>query len=181
MLAGSGQAGAQSGLPGKFHAGVDALHIVAAAAWTGGLVPFLVSMNPQVKLSPAARLVLVWRFSVLATLSVAALAFSGVVNTWFMVGTFSDLTDTRYGRILLVKIALFTAMLIFAALNRLVLAPLLAEAHGPRASVLHLLRLSVVMEVVCAVTVIGAVAILGRLEPPTHLHHLTQIKSPDLC
>ncbi len=138
-------------------------------------------MGSYVKLSLTARLVLVRRFSVLATLSVAALALSGAVNTWFMVSTLLDLTGTVYGRILLVKIALFAAMLIFAALNRLVLIPRLSEAHGPRSSTLRLLRLSVVMEVVCALAVIGAVAVLGGLEPPAHLHRLTQIESPDLC
>ncbi len=172
MLAGCGHAGAQSGVTGKFQAGIDALHLVAAAAWTGGLVPFLVSIGPNVHLSPAARLALVRRFSVLATLNVAVLAFSGGVNTWFMVGTFSDLTGTVYGRMVLVKIALFTAMLIFAALNRLVLTPRLIEAHGPRFSALRLLRLSVVMEIVCALVVIGVVAVLGGLEPPGHLRSL---------
>jgi copper resistance protein D len=172
MLAGSGHAGAQSGVPGKFHSGVDALHLVAAAAWTGGMVPLLVSMGPHVTLTPAARLVLVRRFSVLATLSVAALAVSGAVNTWFMVGTLSDLIGTSYGRILLVKIVLFAAMLIFAALNRLVLTPRLIEAQGPRSSPLRLLRLSVIMEIVCALAVIGAVTVLGGLEPPAHLRSL---------
>ena len=73
------------------------------------------------------------RFSLLGTISVVALLASGVVNSWMLLGSPRDLMTTDYGRLLLLKIGLFAAMLAIAAVNRFHLTPRLPAAVALRA------------------------------------------------
>jgi putative copper export protein len=47
------------------------------------------------------------RFSALSLGGVALLAATGFINSWFLVGSFSNLIEQTYGRWLLAKIILF--------------------------------------------------------------------------
>jgi putative copper export protein len=58
------------------------------------------------------------RFSTLAAWSVAVLAASGALKTWFMTNGLQSFFGTEYGNLVLVKIALFIVMLGFGAMNR---------------------------------------------------------------
>src|SRR6266700_1259161 len=58
------------------------------------------------------------RFSSMGYVAVATLVGSGLVNSWFLVGSVSNLLKTLYGQILLGKLALFAAMLALATANR---------------------------------------------------------------
>ena len=60
---------------------------------------------------------------------VATILITGLINTWNLVGSVEALLDTAYGRLLLVKIALFLAMVSVAAVNRFRLSP---QPAGPR-------------------------------------------------
>jgi copper resistance protein D len=48
MLAWSGHAADGIGFPGVLHFAGDALHLLAAAAWVGGLIPLLMFIAPRV-------------------------------------------------------------------------------------------------------------------------------------
>jgi copper resistance protein D len=172
-LAWCGHAGAGLGVSGDVHVANDALHLVAAAAWVGGLVPLLLSIRPSIEMPTAVRFHLVRRFSALAMLAVAGLAASGVINTWFMINRVRELVDTDYGRLVLLKVALFLAMLAFATANRLWLTPRLSGSEGsasPDRAALGLLCIFTTIELTLGLAVIGVVAVLGQLEPPGHLH-----------
>ena len=54
---------------------------------------------------------------------------TGVINTWNLVGSVGALFGTGYGRLLMVKVALFLMMLGIATVNRLQLSPRL-EVDG---------------------------------------------------
>src|SRR6478752_6110376 len=74
MLAWSGHAAGTMGFGGFLHFGGDAFHLVAAAAWVGGLVPLLMFLEPRARGSepPLADCYSVLRrFSTLAAWSVA--------------------------------------------------------------------------------------------------------------
>src|SRR4029434_11304028 len=60
--------------------------------------------------------------------SVALLAATGLVNAWFLVGRPAALAGTLYGRLLLLKVTLFTVMLTIAAINRMGLMPRIGDA-----------------------------------------------------
>ena len=59
----------------------------------------------------------------LAIASVAALLGTGIVNAWILVGSLHALLVTEYGRLLMLKLAVFAIMLAFAAVNRFWLTP----------------------------------------------------------
>jgi len=63
------------------------------------------------------------RFSALGVVMVATIFISGIVNTWNLVGSIEGLIDTAYEPLLVVKIALFLAMVSVAAVNRFRLSP----------------------------------------------------------
>jgi putative copper resistance protein D len=98
---------------------------------------------------------------------VAAVAASGLVNAWFLVGpeAVGRLLTTLYGRLLVLKLALFGLMLALAAANRFVLTAVLERAlrAGPARS--SQLTASVLMETALAAGVLTLVSWMGALPP----------------
>ena len=112
------------GLTGSIHLAADFLHLVAAAAWVGGLLPlaFMLAAAGRASSMSVARTASL-RFSAYGVAAVGVLLLTGAVNTWYLAGSVQALTATDYGHLLLVKIALFLVMLALAAVNRLWLTP----------------------------------------------------------
>jgi putative copper resistance protein D len=104
----------------------------------------------------------------MGTLIVAVLLVSGTINYIFTVGlTLSGLIDSLYGRLLLLKLGLFSIMLALAAANRFRLAPALEKAmHDVDVSdAVVALKHSLYLETGLAVCILGLVAWLGTLNP----------------
>jgi copper transport protein len=96
---------------------VDVVHLLAVAGWLGGLAALLVALYRAPAGTPVpARAV--DRFSRLAFGSVVALVVTGVYQSWRQLGSWSAFTDTRYGQLLLAKIALVAVMVGVAFLSR---------------------------------------------------------------
>jgi len=84
-LAWSGHAAATMGHRGFVHLGGDVFHLIASAAWVGGMLPLLVFIGPRMFGSDPSLFDCfqkLKRFSTLAAWSVAVLAASGALNTW---------------------------------------------------------------------------------------------------
>ena len=98
----------------------DALHLVATALWAGGLFALWYVLRPPSReaLEPAAWAVAtVQHFSKLALVSVTLLVLTGFYQSWLQVGSLTTLVNTDYGRTLVLKLMLFSAMLSFGAVN----------------------------------------------------------------
>ncbi|MFI9338123.1 copper resistance protein CopC [Streptomyces althioticus] len=108
---------ASQGLQAGVAMPVDVVHLLAVAAWLGGLAALLVALHRAPVETPVGRDA-VRRFSRLAFGSVVALAVTGVYQSWRQLGSWSAFTDTRYGQLLLVKIALVAVMVAVAFLSR---------------------------------------------------------------
>ena len=164
--AGHGIGGA--GLPGSIHLTADFVHLIAAAAWVGGLLPlvFLLAAADRASSVAVARSASL-RFSAYGIVAVGALLLTGAINTWYLAGSARALTATDYGHLLLVKIALFLGMLALATINRLWLTPALAAEAGekPARSALRQLRRNVVIEIAAGATILAVVAVLGVTPP----------------
>ncbi|MEU9060141.1 copper resistance protein CopC [Streptomyces sp. NPDC048430] len=93
---------------------VDVLHLLAVAAWLGGLTALLVALYRTPDVTGSA----VRRFSRVAFGSVIVLAATGLYQSWRQVGSWSALTGTRYGQLLLVKVALVAVLLGVAWISR---------------------------------------------------------------
>lgn len=165
-LAWSGHAAAGTGPQGSVHLASDILHLLAAAAWLGGLLPLAIMLRATVRganphLSIIAREA-VARFSILGIASVGTLLATGLINSWMLVGKIAALAGTDYGRVLCVKIALFLGMVAVAAINRLILTPRLMHRQGEAAEQIG--RNSLI-EAALGSAILLAVALLGTLPP----------------
>ncbi|MBC2902850.1 copper resistance CopC/CopD family protein [Streptomyces cupreus] len=107
---------ASTGLQPGIAMPVDVVHLLAVAAWLGGLTALLVALyrSPGTPVDGTA----VRRFSALAFGSVVALVATGAYQSWRQLGSWSAFTETRYGQLLLVKIGLVTLLVGVAWISR---------------------------------------------------------------
>ena len=157
---------------GYLHLASDALHLTAASAWIGGLVPLalLLGMARRREGWASLELDVIRRFSMLGIVSVAGLILSGVVNTWILVGSFRGLVETGYGQLLMLKLAAFAVMLAFAAVNRLSLTPRLAlSSDDAPQDALRALSRNTWIEIALGLSIFAMVGVLGTLHPAAHL------------
>ncbi|WP_406085585.1 copper resistance CopC/CopD family protein [Streptomyces virginiae] len=92
----------------------DILHLMAVATWLGGLAALLVALHKVPGIERAA----VRRFSRVAFVSVLVLAVTGVYQSWRQLGSWSALTGTDYGQLLLLKVGLVAVLLGIAYVSR---------------------------------------------------------------
>ena len=143
----------------------DYLHLLATAFWVGGLVHFalgapLLVGGLEAEDRRAFLSAVTPRFSTLAFLSVGVLVITGLYSGWAQVTVFAA-TNTPYGLTLVAKLALIAPLLALGAINLIWLRPRLAtdDSAGRR------LKRVVAGEVVLALVVLAAVAMLTSLEP----------------
>jgi putative copper resistance protein D len=149
------------------HFGGDALHLLGAATWLGGLPPLLILLRMQRNGWVAAPIVAATlrRFSTLAAAGVAALVLGAAVNAWFMVPTLGYLTESAYGRMVAAKLVLLAAMLAMAAHNRFVLVPRLGAGGGGSARATAALFRNAALELAAGCAVLLIVSVLGVTSP----------------
>lgn len=167
-LAGVGHTQTDNGIALIIHMSADGLHLIAAGAWLGGLVSLFSlvaravrtpSPDCDVEASHAAL-----RFSGMGYIAVATLIGSGLINSWFLVGSFANF-GTAYGQLLIVKLVLFVAMLGLAGLNRFLIVPRLEKASLQQAPGLMRLRRHILGEQTLGLIIILIVSALGTMQP----------------
>ncbi len=170
-LAWSGHASASEAALGWLHRSSDVIHLGAGAIWIAALVMFarllLVDFStPGMAVSAIAALE---RFSVIGTIIVTAVVVTGSINLVAIVGIDGLFATfrTAYGRLLLLKLVLFGAMLGLAGFNRWRLVPNIRAALGSEreATALRRLRLAILAETALALLILAIVAVFGTLSP----------------
>jgi len=147
MLAASGHAAGVD--PAWYGIGLDAVHLLAAGLWAGGIAALAALRPPGGWRSTDAR-VLLARFTPVALGAFAVTIVAGGLEAITQLGSIQALFDTAYGRVLLVKMALVALML-----------PLSAMAW-------RLKRPHVRIEAALAAGVVAAAALLSSFPtPPT--------------
>lgn len=171
-------AGATPGPRGDVHVVSDAVHLLSAGGWLGGLPAFvLVLWTARRRRKPGwydFTITVTRRFSWIAATSVGALLATGIVNSWNLLDGPRDLWTADYGRLIGFKIALLAAMVGFAAVNKFHLTPRL-----PARAALRKLQRNSLAEIGIGLCVLVLVGYLGRLEPTVHVHPATTIVPPD--
>ncbi|SDA68290.1 putative copper resistance protein D [Pseudomonas sp. NFACC15-1] len=166
-LAWAGHGAMDEGSRRNWHFITDFLHLWAAGGWVGALAAFaLLLRQAEPALAVLARTLT--GFETVGAVIVLVIGVTGVVNYLFIVGpSVEGLLDSTYGQLLTLKLILFAAMLVFAALNRFHLSPLLEQARqsGEHGVAVKALRRSMVLEFAVAVVILGLVAWLGTLSP----------------
>jgi putative copper export protein/mono/diheme cytochrome c family protein len=174
-LAWAGHGAATLGAIGDVQLVGDVLHLVVAGIWVGGLLPLAVMLAIALRAKQASSWTAVAekatrRFSILGIVSVLTLLATGLINTYVLSGSIPALLGTPYGRLVLLKIALFTTMVAIAAVNRQYLTPRLASEHEAgvaRRALAHLVRNSLT-EFTLGLATLGVVGVLGTLTPGLH-------------
>ncbi|WP_298190543.1 copper homeostasis membrane protein CopD [Novosphingobium sp.] len=162
-LAWSGHAASGEGMTGTFRLVVDMVHLAAASVWFGALALFavLLATGRHRAVLPAVLA----RFADIGTLLVVVLVATGLANLLFVKPQtqWFALAATPYGRMLVIKLGLFGAMLVLAAINRFFLVP---ELPAPAdKDIWPRLTLTISAEFGCATALLASVAWLGHLDP----------------
>jgi copper transport protein len=153
----------------------DLLHLLAAAAWVGGLIYLAVVALPVVRRAEpgvAGRVLarLVPRFSTLSLVSIGVLVVTGLLNLAIHTLDPAAIVESDYGRVLLVKHLLFLPLAALAALNHGIVRPrlvaLLAPGARETAPLTRGLGRTVGTQVALAVAVMICAAGLTLLPPP---------------
>ena len=140
------------------------VHLAAMSVWFGGLAVVLL-------VAPRDRFwATVTRFSPWALGSVVALAVTGAANAWRQLGSLSGVTDSSYGRWLVIKLVLVVLVVGVAAFSRRTL-----HTRGGEASVL--VRRSVGLEVAGILLVLGATAGLVNSPPPLDTGEIVSVST----
>jgi putative copper resistance protein D len=174
-IAWTGHAAGTIGPLGSLHLAADAMHLLAASAWIGGLLPLVLLLRWTAQHDDQQHASIAWqaasRFSVLGVISVGTLLATGLVNSWILIGSFRGLVATHYGQLISVKVLLFAAMVSVAAVNRMRLTPQLVEPAGSPlqlAAVRQLTR-NIAIEIAVGLSIFALVGLLGTLHPAIHL------------
>lgn len=171
----TGHGAAEIGKTAGIHLAADLLHLLAAGIWIGALVPLAV-LGFRAKRAGAIEEVRALRFALKEFSSVgvwvvAVLVFSGIINSIIILdlARWRDALNSPYGRVLVVKLALFAGMLGLAARNRYRTSPVLDALSEQRtflADALQAARLTIGTETLLAALVLATVSVLGTLAPP---------------
>jgi copper transport protein len=153
---------------------VDATHVLCMSVWLGGLAMLLVAM-PLVSRALASEestpllATVVGRFSRVATVAVALLVATGIVQSIVLVGSVGALFETAYGRLVLAKIAALLMLVALGAQNQRRSLPRLrrlARGGEPPGRAALVLRRAVAAEVAFVLVVLAVTSVLVATEPP---------------
>ena len=127
MLADVAASHAAAGALPLVNSGIQAIHIVAAGLWIGGLAAVVLALRaePSEERARAVR-----RFSLVATVGIATVTASGLLRAAAELRSLSDLLTTDFGRLLLIKSALVLGLAALGALNHFRNVPRAREGHS---------------------------------------------------
>ena len=173
-LSWNGHGAMTEGTAGDVHLISDIAHLLAAGVWLGALVslsyllfrPRRTMTSEHIEVSHRALA----SFAFVGTAVVTALVLTGLINSWFLIGSqgVAAIFESLYGQLLVAKLLLFLLMLGLAALNRYRMTPALeaAIAQGEHNKAVTALHMSLAVEASSAVAILAIVAWLGTLAPP---------------
>ena len=141
-----------------------AIHLMAAAFWTGGLLQLVLGEREGADYRATAERVLS-----VALGAVFAVLATGVWQTIDLLPGFRDLFATSYGRALLGKMAGLAILIGFGVRNRLRIMPLLSDPEGDAeatSGALAALRRSALLEAIVMIVVILLAGYLAYLPLP---------------
>ena len=178
-LAWMGHAAGTRGVDRYVHLGCDVVHLLAAGAWLGALPPLAATIVRAAReQSPALdrlALCMTRRFSALGVVCVGTVFVTGTINGCYLVATPAALFGTSYGRLLLLKLALFASMLVLAARNRFILTPRVRQGFRGNTEAardaMHGIARNAWKEALLGAGIAVIVGVLGMSVPAAHTLH----------
>jgi copper transport protein len=144
----------------------DAGHLLGAGGWLGSLLVVLgigipAALRIEERHRGPAIAEVVNTFSVTALIFAGLVVVTGVVGAWIHLGSVPALWQTDYGRVLLIKLAILSLVLMLGSYNFLRIRPRLGDAAAVRR-----LRHSSTFELGVGVLVLLVTAVLVALPTP---------------
>jgi copper resistance protein D len=136
------------------------VHLLGAAFWLGALAPLAIVARDGDLSHIAATAA---RFGTVAVFVVGGLMAAGVTLLWMLLGDFTALWGSTYGRYVIYKLAIVACLLCVAAFNKLRLTPRL-YAGDSRA--VRSLRTSIRLELLLGVLILAVTATLTTVTGP---------------
>jgi putative copper resistance protein D len=157
-----GHAAMQTGAEGALHRANHAVHLVAAGAWIGGLIPFAMCLRAYQRDDLRKDSVRAMAgFSFWGQLIVAAIVLTGVVNIALTSRHPPLPPTTPYRALLVAKLVIVAIMIVLALFNRFVLAPRIKTS----ANALATLRATSLAEIMLGCVVIALVSVFALFDP----------------
>ena len=157
-----GHAAMQTGAEGVFHRACHALHLLAAGAWIGGLVPFVLCLGAAARNNLRRDAVAaMMRFSFWGHFVVATIVATGIVDIALTSGRAPLPPLTPYRALLDVKIVVVAAMIGLAVVNRYAIAPRLRASADAVAA----MRAISLVNVALGTLVVALVSVFALLDP----------------
>jgi copper resistance protein D len=157
-----GHAAMQTGAEGALHRANHAVHLVAAGAWIGGLIPFAMCLRAYQRDDLRKDSVRAMAgFSFWGQLVVAAIVLTGVVNIALTSRHPPLPPTTPYRALLVAKLVIVAIMIALALFNRFVLAPRIKTS----ANALATLRATSLAEIALGCVVIALVSVFALFDP----------------
>jgi copper transport protein len=144
---------------------VDVVHHGAAAAWLGGLTFLGLVVLPGLaapEIGPAMR-----RFSRMATIAVALIVITGLLQAGRLVGTPGRVLDADHGKLLTAKLCVVAVMLTLAEVNRRRVGGTLRSAGASARVDIAALRRGMLLELTIGLLIIGITAAMVVSPPAT--------------
>ena len=157
-----GHAAMQTCAEGVLHRANHAVHLIAAGAWIGGLVPFALCLRAYEHdnlRKDAVRAMAA--FSFWGQLIVACIVLTGVVNIALTSHHAPLPPTTPYRALLVAKLVIVATMISLALFNRFVLTPRLRTS----ANALATLRATSLAEIALGCVVVALVSVFALLDP----------------
>ena len=147
---------------------MDGLHVLGAGGWLGGLLALiLVGVPAAWRLGPGERgravAALFRAFSPTALVFAALVGLTGVYASWLHLGSVPALWQSRYGRVLLIKLAVLIVVGGTGAFNWRRVLPTLGNDPATRR-----LQRSSTVELIAGALVLAVTAVLVATTPPAY-------------
>lgn len=139
---------------------VQWVHVTAVGIWVGGLSWLLLGLPARDREQRAAA---VAAFSRIATGTLVVVLATGLARSLVEVGSIGALLDTRYGQVLIAKVALVAGLVALGALNHFFWVPAVSGQGGETAE--RRFGLNSRGELAVALVVLAATAVLSGLAP----------------
>ncbi len=153
---------------------INWLHLIGISAWGGAVLLYAFIILPGYTHQTSSQKIAatVSRLSSLATGALGLVILTGIYNSWRQLGEISNLWNSDYGQMLLIKLALVSIMMSIGALNRFHFVPQIESwstdknKHGkePVQKFHRLLR----VDSIVFIAILIAAVILGMQSPPSH-------------
>jgi copper transport protein len=142
----------------------DFLHLTAMSAWVGGLVMLSVCLLPSGRLNELEQVVP--KFSRVALVSVLMIVASGLLLLWDISRGIDGFWTTHYARVLVVKLGIFSLVMLAAMKSKRWVQTTLADAVAThRRTAVRSFAVSVAAETVLVLAVLAAASVLVTSSP----------------